>query len=105
MTIVLRRAGYNIIHQSSIPTLLKRIEKAQDSSSSKVKHAATQAHRILHFVSKYSPSLYKSRIGELSKAIADETKATLVEVALMALANVVKWDEKLSTTLDKYVAS
>ncbi|KAF9559464.1 hypothetical protein CPC08DRAFT_763333 [Agrocybe pediades] len=101
MTIFLRRAGYSIINQSSIPTLLKRIEKGQDSSSSKAKHAAAQAEKILALVSKYAPALYKSRIGELSKAIADESKGALVEAALMALANVIKWDEKLSTTLDK----
>jgi hypothetical protein len=34
-------------------------------------------------------------VGELAKAIADETNDILVEVSLQALAAVAKWDDKL----------
>ena len=55
-------------------------------------------------MSKHSPALYQSHIGELTKALADEKRSTLVEVGLQALANVIRWDSKLAT-IDKYVFS
>ncbi|KAF9482670.1 hypothetical protein BDN70DRAFT_399452 [Pholiota conissans] len=109
MTIFLRRASYSIINTSFIPTLLKCIQKSS-SSSAKAQVSATGAHRLMVEISKHAPALYKPHIGELCKVIAgsdekgkgkgkEDTKA--VESALMALANVVKWNEKLGSTIDK----
>ena len=41
-------------------------------------------------------------MGELTKALADENKSTLVEVGIQALANVIRWDPKLAM-IDKFV--
>ncbi|EDR01919.1 uncharacterized protein LACBIDRAFT_254367 [Laccaria bicolor S238N-H82] len=92
MTVLLYRASYRVLNQSSIPTLLKRVQKGH------IRQAALHAKTLLTFVSKHSPSLYRSHISELTKAIADEKHETLVGVALQALAGVVKWDQTLAPT-------
>jgi hypothetical protein len=46
-------------------------------------------------VSKHQPGLYKTHIGELVKGVADEKHPKVVEVALQALAAVVRLDEKV----------
>lgn len=96
MTIYLRRASYPIVNQSSIPTLLKRVSKAHGSSHNHTLLTANHAHALLTYISKHSPALYKSHISELTKAIADDTNPTLVEIGLQALAGVVRWDDKLA---------
>ncbi|KAF8970162.1 armadillo-type protein [Flammula alnicola] len=101
MTTLLRRASYCIVNQSAIPTLLKRVQKGQSSSSERAQQNATHAGILLSVVSKHSPALFKSHLGELCKATADEKKGLLVELALMALANVARWDEKLGSAVDK----
>ena len=45
---------------------------------------------------KHSLALYQSHMSELTKALADQKKSTLVEVAMQALANVIRWDPKLA---------
>ncbi|KAH7926273.1 hypothetical protein BV22DRAFT_1128351 [Leucogyrophana mollusca] len=90
MTIFLRRATLRIVNQSSIPTLIKRVQKGTASETQK--HAQT----LLTFMSKHNPALYKLHVSELTKAIADEKNPRLVEVGLQALAAVVRWDESLS---------
>lgn len=102
MTTIVRRSSYSLTNQSSIPTLLKRVEKGnQEGAGSKARSAAINARGVLLVISKHCPALYKSHIAELGKATSDESKTALVESALMALANVVKWDEKLGASLDK----
>lgn len=104
MSTLVRRSSYSIINQSAIPTLLKRLEKGtQDGAGSKARYAAASAKMILVVVSKHSPALFKSHIGELSKAIADESKEKLVEISLMALSNLMRLDDKLNAAVDKYV--
>ena len=104
MTILLHRACYRIINQSSIPILLKYVQKGQGSTHANTQAFAQNALTLLTAVSKHSPALYQSHIGELTKALADEKRSTLVEVGLQALANVIRWDSKLAT-IDKYVFS
>ena len=94
MTIFLRRATLRIVNQSSIPTLIKRIQKSAPSS----KHA----QQLLTFISKHRPILYKPHVSELTKAIADEKNVILVEVGTHALATLAKADES-QAALDKYV--
>ncbi|KIJ63153.1 hypothetical protein HYDPIDRAFT_113739 [Hydnomerulius pinastri MD-312] len=88
MTILLRRSTLRIINQSSISTLLKRVQKQSPSS----KHA----QQLLTFVSKHYPALYKPHVSELTKAIADEKNTILAEIGMQALAAVVRADESLA---------
>jgi sister-chromatid-cohesion protein PDS5 len=73
---------------------------------------ATNALRLMVEISKHAPALCKPHIGELCKIIApandkgkgksgEGTQAQVVETAVMALANVVKWDEKLGSMVEK----
>ncbi|KAG2124196.1 armadillo-type protein [Suillus clintonianus] len=86
MTVFLRRATLRIVNQSSIPTLIKRVQRADS------KHAQT----LLTYISKHCPALYKPHISELTKAIADEKNPRLVEVGMQALAAVSRSDEALA---------
>ncbi|KAF7350447.1 Sister chromatid cohesion protein pds5 [Mycena venus] len=90
MNTIVRQASLRIFNQSSIPTLIKRVQKSNS--------LADNAQRLLTFVSKHQPGLYKSHIGELVKGVADEKHPRLVEVALQALAAVVRWDGKVAPT-------
>lgn len=104
MTTLLRRASYRIINQSSIPPLIKRIQKGHGNTTTNGQSHVTAAHAqtLLNYTSRHCPALYQSHIGELTKAIADEKNRTLAEVCLQALAGVAGWDEKLVPT-DKSV--
>lgn len=102
MNIFLHRACYRIINQSSIPTLLKYVQKGQGSTNANTRAFAENALTLLTAVSKHSPALYQSHMSELTKALADEKKSTLVEVGIQALANVIRWDPKLAM-IDKFV--
>jgi sister-chromatid-cohesion protein PDS5 len=119
MSTFLRRATYWIVNQSSIPSLLQRVQKANGPRPSEIepgpntrsRHAATNATTILTAVAKHSPALFQPHLAELCKVIASSSEATSsrkqapgplgVEIALMALANVVRWDSKLAAGLDK----
>ncbi|KAG6864378.1 hypothetical protein C0991_010047 [Blastosporella zonata] len=102
LSTLLRRSSFRILNQSSIPTLIKRLQKSSSSSSTAAASSsfdssinyntdgthANHPRTLLTFVSKHSPALYKSHIGELTKAIADEKNVGLVETCLRALAGV-----------------
>ena len=93
MSIFLRRASFRLINQSTIPSLLKRINKAQGGTSQII---AGHAQTLLAFVSKHSPSLYKPHISELCKGLTDEKNQATVEVCLQALSAVARLDEELA---------
>lgn len=97
MNYLLRQASLRILNQSSIPTLVKRLQKPNHLASD-------NSLKLLKYAAKHLPALYKSHIGELVKGVADEKHPLLVEAALQALAAVVRWDEKVVPT-DKCVAS
>ncbi|KAJ7839550.1 armadillo-type protein [Mycena olivaceomarginata] len=88
MNLILRQSSLRILNQSSIPTLIKRLQKSSSL-------AADNALKLLTFVSKHQPGLYRTHIGELVKGVADEKHPKVVEVALQALAAVVRLDEKV----------
>lgn len=125
MSTFLQRASLHILDQSSIPTLIKRVSKGSDPPSSvafqtqsqfqsfsefadgaepegRAQRTALAAQLWMTYVSKHCPALYKSHIGEMTKAIADERNTRLVEVCLQALAVAAKWDPKLAPS-DKSV--
>ncbi|GLB39171.1 putative cohesin-associated protein pds5 [Lyophyllum shimeji] len=95
---LLRRSSYRILNQSSIPTLIKRVNRGHGQTNGAAHTTAGNARTLLNFISKHSPPLYKSHIGELTKGIADEKNTTLVETCLHALAGVLRWDNKLLPT-------
>jgi sister-chromatid-cohesion protein PDS5 len=95
MNLIVRQASLRILNQSSIPTLLKRLQKPSHPWSE-------NAGKMLRFVSKHIPALYQSHVGELIKGVADEKHELVVELSLQALAAVVRWDEKVAPT-DKCV--
>ncbi|KAJ7755342.1 armadillo-type protein [Mycena maculata] len=91
MNLLLRQGSLRIVNMSSIPTLIKRLQKTNVLASD-------NSLKLLKYVSKHIAALYKSHIGELVKGVADEKHGLLVEVSLQALAAVVRWDEKLAPT-------
>jgi hypothetical protein len=95
MSTFLRRSSLLILNQSSIPTLIRHVQKGGDNASSQAQSTAHNAQVLLTYISKHCPAMYKSHISELTKGIADERRPTLVEVSLQALSAVVRWDDKL----------
>jgi sister chromatid cohesion protein PDS5 len=95
MTTFLQRSSLQIVNQSSIPTLVKRIQKGGNAESS-AQLAANNAQILLTYISKHCPRLYTPHIAELTKAIADEKNPRLVEVCLQALSSASRWDSKLA---------
>ncbi|OBZ77502.1 Sister chromatid cohesion protein pds5 [Grifola frondosa] len=100
MTTFVRRASLRMVNQSSIPTLVKRIQKGDSASdglgNSLAQASAHNAQIWMSYVSKHCPAIHKSHIGEFSKAIADDKNTQLVEVCLQALAAVAMWDNRLT---------
>lgn len=103
MSLFLRRASFRLINQSSIPSLLKRIHKAQSGPHSEAQIVASHAQTLLAFISKHSPSLYKLHISELCKGLTDEKNLATVEVCLQALSAVAHLDEELAPN-ESYVS-
>lgn len=124
LSIFFLRCSYWAISTSSIPTLLKRLQKvsgprpseANPAPNTKSHHAANNALVLLTAIGKSAPMLFKSHINELGRIItrssseptdspnkrAGEQPGVLsVEIALMALANVIRWDQTLCSTIDK----
>ncbi|KAH9968243.1 armadillo-type protein [Russula dissimulans] len=99
MTVFLRRASLCLINQSSVPCLLRHIERSDSTgdgySTSQAQLMASNAQIILTSISKHCPIVYKAHVGALSKAIADETNARLVRVSLQALAALATCDDEL----------
>ena len=102
MTTFLRRGTLHIVNQSSVPTLIKRVAKAGEGAIQQ--QTAQLAQVWLTFISRHYPALYKQHVGELSKAIADEKNAQLVEVSLQAYSVVVRWEERLAPS-ERYVST
>jgi sister chromatid cohesion protein PDS5 len=107
MKILLRRASLRVVNQSSIPTLLKRVQKGDPTGdghgTSQAQLTANHAHALLTMISKHLPILYKPHISELCKGLAEENNPRLVEVCLQALAGVAGKDPSLAPS-DKKTA-
>ncbi|KAI0305166.1 hypothetical protein B0F90DRAFT_1808987 [Multifurca ochricompacta] len=99
MAVFLRRASLRLINQSSIPYLLRHLQRSDLTGDSygtnQVQLLANNAQTILTSISKHCPVMYKAHVGELTKAIANEKNQRLVEVCLQALAALAKWDDGL----------
>ena len=106
MTIFLRRASLRLVNQSSIPTLIKNVQRGDPEddghSTTQAQMSAKNANTVLTYVSRHCPSLHKSHVAGLIKAIADEKNSRLVEVSLHALSSLAQLDKSLTPT-DKSV--
>lgn len=101
MSVIHRKASLWIINTSSIPSLVKRIQRAptedsDDPGPSDAERLARVAKVALTYISKHCPAIYKPHVGEFAKALADEKNARLGEVGLQALA-ALRWEAS-----DKY---
>lgn len=94
MSTFLRRATLHIVNQSSIPTLIKRVQKALEGEQHA--SAAQHARTWLVYISKHNAAMYKQHVAELTKSIADDKNADLVEISLQALSAVAQQDDKLA---------
>jgi sister-chromatid-cohesion protein PDS5 len=105
MDAVLRRGSLHLINQSSVPTLVKRVQRGDPvgngHGTSQAQQVANHAHTLLTYASKHCPGIYKPHVPELTKALTDDKNPRLVEVCLQALAGVVQWDNTLYPS-DKY---
>ena len=96
MTVFLRRASLCLINQSSIPSLLRHLQRGDPTGdgygTSQAQILANSAQMILTSISKHCPILYNAHVGALTKAIADEKNVRLIRVCLQALAALAKCD-------------
>ena len=88
MMSILRQASLWIVNQSSIPTLLKSVQKGEPAGRKPTKaHAASaNAKILLTTISKHCPDLFRAHVSEILKALAEDKNLPLVEVALQALS-------------------
>ncbi|TFY68468.1 hypothetical protein EVG20_g3547 [Dentipellis fragilis] len=94
MSTFLRRASLRFINQSSVPQLVRRLQRDTGTEGD-------SAAMLLSFVAKHCPALFRSHVGELAKACSADARsghARQVEVCLQALAAVAAVDEKLTTS-------
>jgi sister chromatid cohesion protein PDS5 len=99
MTVFLRRATLCLVNQSSVPPLLKHLQRGDPTGdgygTSQAQLLANNAETILISISKHCPIIYKAHVGALIKDIADEKNARLVGVCLQALSALAKCDDEL----------
>lgn len=77
--------------RSSIATLLKRVQSGRSGSDADI--AATSATRVLEYISKHKPQLYKAHVAELTKALTGEGKEDrVIQTALHAASKLHKDD-------------
>lgn len=88
-TTFIRRSSYLLVNRSSISPLLKRL--ATRNGPDGETFARLSEHLFRH-ISKLRPSLYKSHVAELTKALADGGEVTMVTATLHALSRLSKSD-------------
>ncbi|WWC86884.1 uncharacterized protein L201_001763 [Kwoniella dendrophila CBS 6074] len=84
ITSLVEASAWNIVNQSSIPPLIRRVQKPESEASS------TAAAKILGILAKDGLPMFKSHTAQLVLAMMDKKNDTLVEVALQALGGVCK---------------
>lgn len=87
MSVVVDHAAWTLINQSSIPGLIKRLQKPEGPYAERVVAVCT---RYLAFIAKECAPMYKSHVDELVIIINDKRNDKLVEVGVQALAAVSK---------------
>ncbi|KAJ7057849.1 hypothetical protein C8F01DRAFT_1151285 [Mycena amicta] len=96
MNLVVRKASLTTLNQSSIPTLIKRLQKSNHATE----ETPSSCSRSWPSTSRRLFKSHGPHVGELIKGIADEKHPRLVEIALQALASLVRRDDK-AVAVDK----
>lgn len=105
MMCYLRQSSFWIVNQSSIPTLVKRLQKGdhhkKGEGTSRVQITANNAERILVTISKHCAKLFRPHVSEFAKAIADDANPRSVRISLQALASISRIEPEI-TPSDKW---
>lgn len=102
-TTVIDIAAWNVLNHSSIPALIKRLQRPESSSAGSADSPMSPsraAFELLGLISKECPPMYKSHIAELVIVMADKKNELLSEAGLRGLASVCKADPE-SASADK----
>lgn len=95
-TFFIRSSAYLLVGRSSIPTLLKRVQNGRAGTGNDADIAATSATRVLEYISKHRPQLYKAHVAELTKALTGDGKQDrVIETALHAASKLHKDDSMI----------
>lgn len=97
MTALLRRSTLWVYNQSSVPTLVKSIQKGHAATEA-LRSSALRAQTFMDYASKHCPAIFKPHAVELAKALGDSHNAQLVATALRGLAAIVQQDHTLAPT-------
>ncbi|GMK53875.1 hypothetical protein CspeluHIS016_0104610 [Cutaneotrichosporon spelunceum] len=100
LSVVVDHAAWVIINQSSIPCLIRRLQKPDGPNAERV---GALSARFLTLVAKECAPMYKDHIDELKIVLNDRRNNALVEVAIQALAAVTKWNPECGPTDKKVI--
>jgi sister-chromatid-cohesion protein PDS5 len=89
LSILIDNAAWNVLNHSSIPPLIKRLQRPEGIDPQKTSQAASQ---LLALIAKEGAPMFKSHVAELVIVMADRKNEKLAEVALQGLAAVCKAD-------------
>ncbi|OCF45868.1 hypothetical protein I317_00356 [Kwoniella heveanensis CBS 569] len=84
LTSLLNTSAWNVVNQSSIPPLLKRLQRPDSEAT------ANAAVKLLAIIAKDGAPMFKTHTSQLAIVIMDKKNEKLVEVGYQALAAVCK---------------
>ncbi|WVF69779.1 hypothetical protein IAT40_004558 [Kwoniella sp. CBS 6097] len=84
LTSLLTMSAWNVVNQSSIPPLLKRLQRPDSEAT------ANAAAKLLAIIAKDGAPMFKTHTNQLAIVVMDKKNDKLVEVAFQALAAVCK---------------
>lgn len=100
MISLIRKSSFWVVNQSSIPYLVRRMQKGDLASFSKPtdqgQQMAVHAHTVLTIVCKQCPALFRPHVAEFLKALAEEPDPIFTEVYLHALSAATQADKTLA---------
>ena len=94
-------AAWNVVNHSSIPALIKRLQRPEtatvistsaDSTEATATTPAQAAYALLALISKECSPMYKTHVAELVIVMSDKKNDLLSEAGLQGLASVCKAD-------------
>jgi hypothetical protein len=94
LTSIIRSSTLWIVNQSSIPTMIKRLQLLKGNTV-EAQTFADKLSIIFATISKCCPPILKPHVHEFYKALNDTQNPRLVEVALQAMASVARADKSV----------
>lgn len=88
-TVLVDNASWNIVNHTSIPSLIKRLQRPEGHNADNISLAA---YRLLRLIAKECPPMYRTHVSELVIVMGDKKNDRLAEAALRGLAAVCKAD-------------